>query len=221
VRMPKIAIMMFIGIAGMFLAPFGMLISKWAAIEAFILAPAGLIFVAILAFGGSITVFFWAKWMGKIIAVEEFRERVETTFWKEKWMPLYITAGLVILVTLIFPLISRYLIEPFILAIYGQTARLSQENVTIMLLMLCLILIMPLSMLYYQRRGRHVAPYMGGMTTSPTMVFRGSLGVDKQAVLSNYYLESIFGENRLRTTGNIISLGLLLFAAVAVAGVIL
>jgi ech hydrogenase subunit A len=221
VRMPKIAIMMFIGIAGMFLAPFGMLISKWAAIEAFILAPAGLIFVAILAFGGSITVFFWAKWMGKIISVEEFRDRVETTFWKEKWMPLYITTGLVILVTLIFPLISGYLIEPFILAIYGQTARLSQENITIMLLMLCLILIMPLSMLYYQKRGRHVTPYMGGRTTSPTMVFRGSLGVDKQAVLSNYYLESYFGESRLRTTGNIICLGLLLFAAVAVAGVIL
>ena len=36
VRMPKIAAMMVIGIAGMFLAPFGMLISKWAAIRAFI-----------------------------------------------------------------------------------------------------------------------------------------------------------------------------------------
>ena len=39
VRMPKIAAMMVIGIAGMFLAPFGMLISKWAAIQAFIDAP--------------------------------------------------------------------------------------------------------------------------------------------------------------------------------------
>lgn len=39
VRMPKMAVMMFIGIAGMFLAPFGMLISKWAAIEAFVQVP--------------------------------------------------------------------------------------------------------------------------------------------------------------------------------------
>ena len=30
---------MFIGIAGMFLAPFGMLVSKWAAIEAFVRSP--------------------------------------------------------------------------------------------------------------------------------------------------------------------------------------
>ncbi|MCX6689574.1 MAG: proton-conducting transporter membrane subunit, partial [Methanoregula sp.] len=113
VRMPKIAVMMFIGIAGMFLAPFGMLITKWAAIEAFIVAPLGLLFVAILAFGGSITVFFWAKWMGKIISVPQVMERVEDTVKKEKWAVLYILAGLTVVVCLIFPLISSILIEPF------------------------------------------------------------------------------------------------------------
>ena len=35
-RMPKLAIIMMIGIAGMFLAPFGMLISKWAALTSFV-----------------------------------------------------------------------------------------------------------------------------------------------------------------------------------------
>ena len=34
VRMPRVAIMMQIGMAGMFLAPFGMLISKWAVLKA-------------------------------------------------------------------------------------------------------------------------------------------------------------------------------------------
>ncbi|MBO5119076.1 NADH-quinone oxidoreductase subunit L, partial [Methanocorpusculum sp.] len=41
VRQPVLAVMMVVGIAGMYLAPFGMLISKWAAIEAFINAPLG------------------------------------------------------------------------------------------------------------------------------------------------------------------------------------
>src|SRR5690606_34799843 len=86
VRMPHVAVMMFIGIAGMFLAPFGMLISKWAAIEAFIEAQFGLIFVAILAFGGSITVFFWSKWMGKIISVCPVATKVENRIPQEKWI---------------------------------------------------------------------------------------------------------------------------------------
>ncbi|HJJ91955.1 MAG TPA: proton-conducting transporter membrane subunit, partial [Methanocorpusculum sp.] len=44
VRQPILAVMMVVGIAGMYLAPFGMLISKWAAIEAFISAPLGCVF---------------------------------------------------------------------------------------------------------------------------------------------------------------------------------
>ncbi|MGB4757244.1 MAG: proton-conducting transporter membrane subunit, partial [Candidatus Methanoculleus thermohydrogenotrophicum] len=90
VRMPKMAVMMFIGIAGMFLAPFGMLISKWAAIEAFVQVPFGLIFVAILAYGSAVTVFFWAKWMGKLVTVTRGVERIEKGFLEEPWAPLYI-----------------------------------------------------------------------------------------------------------------------------------
>ena len=36
VKLPELAFVMIVGIAGMFLAPFGMLISKWAALKAFI-----------------------------------------------------------------------------------------------------------------------------------------------------------------------------------------
>ncbi|NLC90178.1 MAG: NADH-quinone oxidoreductase subunit L, partial [Methanocorpusculum parvum] len=41
VRLPLLATMMVIGISGRYLAPFGMLISKWAALEAFLTAPLG------------------------------------------------------------------------------------------------------------------------------------------------------------------------------------
>lgn len=221
VRMPTIAVMMFIGIAGMFLAPFGMLISKWAAIEAFIVAPFGLIFVTILAFGGSITVLFWSKWMGKLITVTEFREQIEGTIQREKWLVLYIITGLVIVVCLMFPLISSALIEPFVLAIYGKTAMLSQDNLIIMAMMLCLLMIMPFSMLYFRKGARYVPPYMGGRSTSGSMVFSGSMGMQREMVLSNYYLEQYFGENKLLMAGTALCLGLLLFAAVMIVGVIL
>lgn len=221
VRMPTIAIMMFIGIAGMFLAPFGMLISKWAAIEAFIKAPFGLIFVTILAFGGSITVLFWSKWMGKLITVTEFRERIEGSIQREKWLVLYIITILVIVVCLIFPLISSALIEPFVYSLYGQTARLSQDNLVIMAMMLCLLMIMPISLLHYRNSGTQVAPYMGGRSTSGSMVFSGSCGVQREMVLSNYYLEQYFGEDKLLMAGTALCFGLILFAVIMLVGVVL
>jgi ech hydrogenase subunit A len=221
VRMPKIAIMMFIGMAGMFLAPFGMVISKWAAIEAFITAPFGLIFIAILAFGGSATVFFWSKWMGKIISVMRDQAVIEDTVKKEKWAVLYILTGLVVIVTLIFPLISSILIEPFVLNIYGHTTRLGQANLSIMLMMLCLLMIMPFSMLFYRKSTDNAPPYMGGVPMEGHMRYTGSMGISREVVLSNYYLEKTFGEERLFMIGTSLCWGLLLFAGILLVGVIL
>ena len=36
VHMPRVAVMILVGIAGMFLAPFGMLVSKWAVLRALV-----------------------------------------------------------------------------------------------------------------------------------------------------------------------------------------
>ena len=221
VRMPKIAMMMFIGMAGMFLAPFGMVISKWAAIEAFITAPFGLIFIAILAFGGSFTVFYWSKWMGKIISVMRHQEVVEGTVKKEKWAVLYILTALVIGVCLAFPLISSYLIEPFIMNIYGVTTGLSQANLAIMVMMLCLLLIMPFSMLFYRTGSKHVSPYMGGRTTEGEMKFSGTFGTMRELSLANYYMEKYFGEDKVFYIGTLLCWGLLLIAGIILAGVIL
>jgi ech hydrogenase subunit A len=213
--------MMLVGIAGMFLAPFGMLISKWAAIEAFIDAQFGLIFVAILAFGGSITVFFWSKWMGKIISVDPHVKREEDTLKQEKWGVLYILTGLTVVVCLIFPLISSYLIEPFVLSVYGQTARLSQDNIIIMGMMLFLLMIMPFSMLIPRNGEKKVGPYMGGRPAGADMKFLGSMGVTRDVTLTNYYMNDLFGENRLLMAGTALGFGLVLLAMIILAGMIL
>jgi ech hydrogenase subunit A len=222
-RTPKIAAMMVIGIAGMFLAPFGMLISKWAAIRAFIDAPYGFLFVIILAFGSAMTVFFWAKWMGKIIAVTSDSKNMEGEVDPSEWAALLSLAGLSLITTLVFPLLSTKLLEPFLMANYGHVAQLSQDNIIIMILMLMLLVILPLSILIPQRKHRHLAPYMGGRTTTQDMWFSGSLGVQKKTVLSSYYLYEYFGETRLRTAGIWICSALIgiMFAATALKGVIL
>ena len=69
--------MILIGITGMFLAPFGMLISKWASLRAFIDAPGGLVFVLLIAFGSGVTLFFWTKWLGRLITRPRVEENIE------------------------------------------------------------------------------------------------------------------------------------------------
>ncbi|MDP3397458.1 MAG: proton-conducting transporter membrane subunit [Methanoregula sp.] len=223
VRMPKIAAMMVIGIAGMFLAPFGMLISKWAAIRAFIEIPYGFLFVIILAFGSAMTIYFWAKWMGKIISVTSDSKNIEGEVDHSEWAALVSLAGLSFITTLVFPLLSTKLLEPYLMANYGHVAQLSQDNIIIMILMLLLLIILPLSILIPQRKHKHVAPYMGGRTTTHDMRFSGSLGVQKKTVLSNYYLHEYFGEKKLRTAGIWICSAIIgiMFVATALRGVFL
>ena len=220
VRMPKMAVMMFIGIAGMFLAPFGMLVSKWAAIEAFVQAPFGLVFIAILAYGSAVTVFFWAKWMGKLVAVTRGTERIEKGFLEEPWVPLYITTAIVILVVFLFPVISTALIEPYVFVIYGMTAHLAQANVAIMLLMISLLLILPISFSLFRKSAKRLPVYMGGRPATPELQFAGSLGMTREAQTQNYYLTGYFGEARLFLPGAVVCTVLILVSWV-LAGVAL
>jgi ech hydrogenase subunit A len=208
-RMPRIAAMMVIGIAGMFLAPFGMLISKWAAIQAFIDAPYGFVFVIILAFGSALTLFFWAKWMGRLLVVTPEQENLETSIDSNIWIALISLAGLTAITCFIFPAISSTLIEPFLLQNYGNVTQLSQDNIIIMIMMLFMIVLLPLSILLPRHKHRHLTPYMGGMTTNADMSFYGAIGLKRDMKLSNYYINSWFGEVKLQTLGIYLCTGLI------------
>jgi ech hydrogenase subunit A len=208
-RMPRIAAMMVIGIAGMFLAPFGMLISKWAAIQAFIDAPYGFVFVIILAFGSALTLFFWAKWMGRLLVVTPEQENLETRIDSNIWIALISLAGLTAITCFIFPAISSTLIEPFLLQNYGNVTQLAQDNIIIMIMMLFMIVLLPLSILLPRHKHRHLTPYMGGMTTNADMSFYGAIGLKREMKLSNYYINSWFGEVRLQTLGIYLCTGLI------------
>ncbi len=62
-KMPFTTQMALLGMMSMLLPPFGMLLSKWLAIEATIRSPLLFIFMVI---GSALTVFFWAKWIGRM-----------------------------------------------------------------------------------------------------------------------------------------------------------
>ena len=62
---------------------------------------------------------------------------------------------------------------------------------------------------------------MGGVPAEGHMRFIGSMGISREVVLSNYYLEKTFGEERLFMIGTSLCWALILFAGILLVGVIL
>lgn len=65
-KMPFTTVVALIGMVSMLLPPFGMLLSKWMAIEASINQP---FIMFLVVMGSAFTVWFWAKWLGRIQTV--------------------------------------------------------------------------------------------------------------------------------------------------------
>lgn len=207
-RMPKMAVMLVIGIAGMFVAPFGMLISKWAALKAFI--DFNPIMAMLLAFGSAPTLFFWTKWLGKITTIIEGKENIESKVNKGEWAPLFLLAFLTVLVCAIFPLLSYTLVEPYLRSSYGIVVSMSRGNILIMLIMLGLVMLLPIRMLIPKKRVKYTTAYMGGTNVADSTMFQGSMGKELELQMRNYYLGDIFSEEKFLRVGTFICIALLL-----------
>ena len=215
VRMPKVAAMMNIGLAGMFLAPFGMVISKAVTLKALV-DTHPLLGVA-LAFGGGATMFFYAKWMGKALMVKAEAENQEGSISAWEWVTMMLMAFLTITVCIAFPWISSGLIDPYIAWTYGASPTLERPTlILIVVIMASLLVVFPIGILYNARRRdyRLVGPYLSGGNVDGTS-FLGAMGRTLNAETRNYYLSRWFGEARLLQAG-LLSSGFLLIIMLGV-----
>ncbi len=220
VKLPMMAILMTVGIAGMFLAPFGMLISKWAAMKAF-LDSKNMIMLLLLVFGSAATLFYWTKWLGKLVAIRSQSERLSAKAPKAELVALYSLAVFTIANCLLFPIVSQYLVEPFLTQMYGTAHTvISEGNQHIMLMLLAMILLLPLG-LRFLTRGKLTTVYMGGINAGDNRHFEGAGGETKRMYLSNWYMERYFGEQRLFKIAALICLALLVFALIYLTGSVL
>lgn len=212
IKLPEMALMMAIGIAGMFLAPFGMLISKWAALKAFV-DSRNVIIVLMLVYGSAATLFYWTKWLGKLAAIRNKADRVKSTVKKGEWMVLVVQAVITISLCILYPLVSNKFIVPFIHEMFNisQVNMISQGNQYILTIMLSLIVIIPFGMRFLTSRGENiVSVYMAGINDGDDKHFSGAYGEKKSMYLSSWYMEGIFGEKKLLSIGIYLSLILLI-----------
>ena len=190
-NMRCLGIIMIIGISGMFLAPFGMLISKMAVIQA--LALRNPIFPPIVIFGGSMMLFFWTKWMGYLLAITdkkvvEYNKNIDI-----EWIGLLGLAGLTVLSVVCYPIIGKLWIVPM----YGECPLFTEGVELTIMLMLIMMLLPPLTIIARPRKIVFTKPYLAGSNVGDKTEYLGSLGAPRSWSFKNYYLEKYFSEQKL------------------------
>ena len=215
--MPGLSLCMIIGICGMFLAPFGMLISKWAAMKAFVDAGHPLLLL-VLVFGSSTTLFYWTKWLGKITAYIPSGKNREEGIHGVQWLALRSLSALTIITCILFPLVSQCAVIPYLEAAYQTSADvIDRNNLLIMSMMVILLVVLPLRF-GKGRKKKLVVTNLAGENSGDNLSYRGVAGQTVPVSLRNWYMESWFGEAKMKLCGFILCGSCLLIEFAIICG---
>lgn len=209
-RMPRLARLMSIGIMGMFVAPFGMLVSKWAALEAFAQSE-NVILILLLVFGSAATFMFWAKWLGKILAIANSGEEdVELTVSTSEWVSLGLMTVLTVGCCVGFPLISQAIVVPYLSSVFNNvSAAISSSDLWIMAVIAIVIAVVFLGFTGATKK-KVVPVYMAGIGTDfKDRKFLNSFGGELEATQRNWYMTEFFDEKKMSFVGIVVTLVLL------------
>jgi len=211
-----LSIALIIGICGMFLAPFGMLISKWVAMKSFIDSK-NILIVVILAYGSAATMFYWGKWLGKLNCNRKpkgYEKKMELR--KDEKAPIFFLTAIVLVSCLGYPLASRYAIVPYLVKIFGTPPVIpigtgDQILMVLMIFMVSMLVLVPMGHvptgLFPKRRETPI--YMAGENSGDDQHFIGSFGIERKSDLSNWYMEEVLNTKKITFWCNIVSVTLL------------
>lgn len=202
-KLPHLAVIMIIGICGMFLAPFGMLISKWAVLKSFIDSSSiiGILLVFAICFGSATTLFYWTKWLCKILAYDKNAKPVFDHTVLGQWISLRVHAVLILLICVLIPLLSQKILVPYAVSVFDTRNLdiLSSADLVIMAVMVFVTLVMPFIAKAKVKsiKTKDSISYISGINMGDDKTFEDSFGGEKKAVLSGWYMTDIFGEDNL------------------------
>ena len=219
-RMPRLARLMMLGIMCMFIAPFGMLIAKWATLVSFV-QNGQLLLVLLLAFGSAATFMFWGKWLGKLSGIAGQPENVELTVHPSEWISQILMAAIAVVACVALPFMSHLLVEPYLIDTFGELGRdIALDDLWISSILAVFVIAVLFAGLGGSKAKR-ASVYLSGVgVDSDQRVYRNSLSGESVASSRNMYLESIFGESRVRPIGEAVCAVIIVVALVA-SGVII
>ncbi len=221
--LPLLAMFMFIGIAGMFLAPFGMLISKWAALRAAV-DEKNIILLMFIVFGSATTSLYWSKWMGKIISHPHAPAEFKDITRPNEFVSLVLHAVMMIALCVLFPFVSKVFVDPMLVEMFGMSGQvLSQGVLYILVVIICFVFTIPLLSIFYSHKiqTNRKLSYMGGINEGDNCFFTDSMGEPKRLWLSNYYFANKIGIRKIMMPCQFVSAGILLGMFCIILGAIL
>lgn len=227
-RYPYLTWMLVIGIAGMFLAPFGMLVSKWAALKAFIdtgitsghilLTICSVLLVLCVCFGSATTLLYWSKWLATVLASNPADKKHKNTLSLNQWISLIIHSVLMVAICFVFPWISSKVILPYTSSVYSTVSEvLPKQDIILTIIMIVFVFIVPTLTYFLIARGRpfpKAERYFNGAGTKDQVGFIDSFGNEKKEFLTNWYMEDIFGEDKMYKPSVYTAIGLLVILTI-------
>ncbi|MBC2715860.1 MAG: NADH-quinone oxidoreductase subunit L [Desulfobacteraceae bacterium] len=220
-KMPLTALISVMGVITMIMPPFGLLLGKWMAMEA---ASSFLCGIVMIAMGSALTVMYWARWAG-ILMSDPFAGK----FKLEKqpvltWAALFSLCIGVGVLSLLSPWIYRWCIIPIMgsdyLASYSTDYGIFENAFGVFaVLPLSLVavagFIIAILAVKSATHSRITMPYLSGLQTEEPRVFKGPMNRLITAEAGNYYLSSIFGEDKLTPW---INLGAVILLTLVIGG---
>jgi ech hydrogenase subunit A len=204
-RLPRVSALALTGIAGMFLAPFGVVLAKWSALRAFLAVPGwlGAVSLLLLAFGSSCTIFYWSKLLLKILSLRKIDDdelAVEARVSAAEWLSEATHAVLVVALAAGVGILSSRVVSPIALAAFSAPQReLFHLGPGLVAVLVLAVLCLPALALWQLRRGRFDLAdiYAGGRDADARHEVAAALGEKRQVEQRNYYLEGVIDGPRI------------------------
>jgi ech hydrogenase subunit A len=202
-KMPLTALITVFGVVMMLMPPFGLLLSKWMAIQAAAKNP---LYIILLATGSALTVMYWARWAGTLMsdpfAGKFHPERQPLLTWIDLGSLALGAGGLSVAVPWVYQWLFRVDMIRGYTPPYQVTDGILENGYGIFpVLPLSLIafigLIVSFGFLFRATKSRIAPSYLCGLETEIPGVFRGPMNQPVAAEARNYYLGHIFGESKL------------------------
>ena len=223
---PKIALITTFAILSMMLPPFGMLLSKWMALESAAEALIAMPFiVSLLALGSGLTVFFWARWAGIMLgSTNPLLTITKESFTTQIDKVLKTLCYMILAFSLFAPVLYVWLVEPAVgnlVSSDGMAYSASSGGISNsygVFAVYPIYLIIAGGFWYAWREAKRFTsseylslPYLSGQqkVQDGEIGFEGPMKSFVKTQTANLYLEAIFGENKISRTANIIAIVLL------------
>ena len=227
-KMPLTTSLTAAGMVSMMAPPFGMLTGKWMAIASAGHTP---LVLMLLVLGSALTIFFWGKWMGRIITTA-----YHDTYKFEPLRPtMKISMTLLAVIVILGAACSTQIYQHYLSPMASQAL----ANVTLqpdserllksvdefmswsIYLVMGAIIIVSLVSLIGLRKVRPVMPFLCGenyRTGSKTFEFRSTMDEGVMAHVTSYYFAPWFGEKNMTQWANPVAILILLslFARIGV-----